>query len=173
MIRHISWHSLNRLIGKQDDNQASALLETHQLCCQHYTDYSSTVVRPYDGYLVLACHIYWDLWQESKDDKHMWSAAVPLYEAIENSPASFQLRFLLIKFLNAVGAVGLSYKIHAGLELKHVQWDSLGYVMSRHVQTCAHFDNSLGLFHLILKFFSSNYKEVRLLSTIPELYHLI
>lgn len=103
----------------------------------------------------------------------MWSAAVPLYEAIENSPASFQLRFLLIKFLNAVGAVGLSYKIHAGLELKHVQWDSLGYVMSRHVQTCAHFDNSLGLFHLILKFFSSNYKEVRLLSTIPELYHLI
>ena len=154
-----------RLVGKHDSLQALVLLETHQLCCQHYTNYSSTVVKPHDGYLVLACHIYWDLWQESKEDKYMWSAVVPLYDAIHDSPASFQLKLLLVKFLNAVGAVGLSYKIHAGLELKHVQWDSLGYVLSRHIQTCGHFDTSLGLYHLILKFFNSSYKEVRRLSS--------
>ena len=158
-----------RLVGKHDSLQALVLLETHQLCCQHYTNYSSTVVKPHDGYLVLACHIYWDLWQESKEDKYMWSAVVPLYDAIHDSPASFQLKLLLVKFLNAVGAVGLSYKIHAGLELKHVQWDSLGYVLSRHIQTCGHFDTSLGLSHLILKFFNSSYKEVRRLSTVSQI----
>ena len=167
VIRHVSWHCLNRLVGKHDDkdsvdkaSQASELVKLYQDCCQKFTEYSSTVVRPFDGYMILASHLYWDLWQASDDDKYLWSAVVPLHIALKDSPASFQLRFLLIKFLNGVGAVGLSYQIHTGLELKHVQWDSLGYVLSRHIQTCSHFDTSLGLFHLILKFFNSNYKEV-------------
>ena len=167
MIRHVAWHSLNRLVGNHDDkntldktSQASELIKWHQNCSRKFTEYSNTVVRPFDGYMILASHLYWDMWQTSSDDKYLWSALVPLHTALKDSPASFQFRFLLIKFLNAVGAVGLSYQIHSGLELKHVQWDSLGYVLSRHMQTCSHFDTASGLFHTSLKFFNSNYKEV-------------
>ena len=163
----MSWHSLSRVLGKHDNHNCSnvtgkacELERLHEKCHEKFNDYSNTVVRPFDGYLMLASHILWDAWKATGNDVYLWRAVVPLHKALKDSPASFQLRFLLIKFLNAVGAVGLSYNVHAGLELKHVQWDSLGYLLSRHIQTCSHFESTMAIFHSVLKFFSSNYKEV-------------
>ena len=59
------------------------------------------------------------------------------------------------------GAVGLSHNVFLGLELKHIQLDSLGYILTRHVSTCAHFNTQSTLFGNTLKFFTGNYKEVR------------
>merc|ERR1711963_18825 len=105
----------------------------YKTCSQHFTDYSNTVTRPYDNYLVLAGHILWELWHETSEDKYFWTAIINLDQALKISPASYSLRFILIKFLNQSGAVGVSNSFHGGLELKHVQLDSLGYVLSRHV----------------------------------------
>ena len=109
---------------------------------------------------MLAGHILWELWHETSEDKYFWTAIINLDQALKISPASYSLRFILIKFLNQSGAVGVSNSFHGGLELKHVQLDSLGYVLSRHVQTCGHFHSTIGHLSSTLKFFNSNYKDV-------------
>lgn len=171
--RHVCWHSMSRLIGKHHDKDqlhqreklASELIALHKSCSAKFDQgYSSTVVRPYDNYLMLACHILWDLWQENGDDKQFWTSVFELHRALKASPASYNLRFLLIKFLNQSGAVGASSFFHAGLEIKHVQNDSLGYVLSRHIQTGGHFHTTFAMLNTSLKFFNSTYKDVRYFS---------
>ncbi len=137
------------------------LINWHQRCGKQFTDYSSTVVRPFDNYLLLASHLCWELWHETNKDAHFWTAVLHLHQALTESPASYSLRFVLVKFLNQVGAVGASQHFHAGLEIKHIQLDSLGYLLTRHVQTCGHFHFSKSIFNATLKFFSANYKDVR------------
>ena len=63
-------------------------------------------------------------------------------------------------FIFLLGAVGVSHNVYVGLELKHIQLDSLGHVLTRHVPTCAHFTTQSTLFGNTLKFFTGNYKEV-------------
>lgn len=168
VFRHVCWLSLERLVGKHQamdlegrEEKAIQLIKVHRKCSEYFTDFSSTVVRPYDNYLVLASHILWELWLETGQDRHFWKAALSLSRALKESPASYNLRFILVKFLNQSGAVGASQHFHGGLELKHVQLDSLGYVLTRHIQTCAHFHTSIGMFNTTLKFFNTNYKDVR------------
>ena len=58
------------------------------------------------------------------------------------------------------GAVGPSTQVYNSLDLKQIQLDSLGYLMARHLQSCAHFDSSSDLFDNALRFYGGNYKEV-------------
>ena len=60
----------------------------------------------------------------------------------------------------SAGAVGPSLQVHQGLDLKQIQLDSMGYLVSRHLQSCAHFDDAGELFNSTLRFFGGNYKEV-------------
>ena len=108
------------------------------------------IIHPYFSNLLI----------QETGDKYFWTAIINLDQALKTSPASYNLRFLIIKFLNQSGAVGVSNSFHGGLELKHVQLDSLGYVLSRHIQTCGHFHSTIGLFSSTLKFFNANYKDV-------------
>ena len=71
----------------------------------------------------------------------------------------FIFRFLLIKFFNHIGAVGPSQVVHMGLELKHIQLDSLGHLMSRHIASCGHFNETAKYFRNTLRFFTGNYKD--------------
>ena len=71
----------------------------------------------------------------------------------------FIFRFLLIKFFNHIGAVGPSQVVHMGSELKHIQLDSLGHLMSRHIASCGHFNETAKYFRNTLRFFTGNYKD--------------
>ena len=150
---------------------ASELVKVFLECSKEFTEYSPTVIRPFDNYLVLACQMYWDMWQETSDDDLFWDATVLLANALEKSPASYNLRLILIKFLNQVGAVGASQHFHSGLEIKHVQMDSLGYILSRHIQSCGHFHASISLMSSTIKFFTSNYKDVSFLRKNNNYHH--
>jgi hypothetical protein len=63
------------------------------------------------------------------------------------------------------GAVGCSQKAFQGLEVKHIQLDTLGHLVSRHVITCGHFASASTVLGNTLKFFTGNYKDVRALAT--------
>ena len=55
--------------------------------------------------------------------------------------------------------MGPSQVIHLGLEIKHIQLDSLGYLMSRHIASCGHFNETAKFFRNSLRFFTGNYKD--------------
>ena len=150
----------------------TTLERVYQCCRTKYHDFTATVIRPYDNLLVLTSHILWEVWHETMQDKYFWMAVTDLSDALKTSPASYNLRLLLIKFLNQIGAVGAANQFHYGLELKHVQLDSMGYVLSRHIQTCGHFESAISIFSQSLKFFTSNYKDVSI-PKVPEKISLL
>ena len=47
------------------------------------------------------------------------------------------------------------------MEIKHIQNDSLGYMVTNHIQRLGHIMGSASLFETMLRFFSLNHKEVR------------
>ena len=58
--------------------------------------------------------------------------------------------------------MGAADTVHHNLELKHVQLDSLGYIMSRHYFAQGHFKAATTVYANTLKFFTGNYKDVRI-----------
>ena len=66
-------------------------------------DYKPTEQRPTDAYVVLAGHLLWELWAETGNDDYFWKAVVALEFALKLSPASYHLRFLLVRFYNKIG----------------------------------------------------------------------
>ena len=67
-----------------------------------------------------------------------------------------------VGWFSLTGAVGVSHHVFTGLELKHIQLDTLGHILTRHVPTCAHFATQSTLYGNTLKFFTGNYKEASL-----------
>ena len=82
---------------------AADLTGYFEKCFAHFTEYSPTVIRPYDSYVLMACQIYWELWLETSNNELFWKASILLSNALRISPASYNLRLLLIKFLNQIG----------------------------------------------------------------------
>ena len=150
----------------------------------------STDNRPSDLYVVLAGHLLWDLWLEKDDKSGSYSkeneeffkmAVVHLRAALNKSPASYHIKFVLIKFfvqagmsngkylflqnvktgtLSFLGAVGAAHKVYRDLDLKHIQLDSMGHILPRQALTSGHFPLAADVFENTLKFFTGNYKDV-------------
>lgn len=146
---------------------ASDLMNLFDKCLPMVSDHTSLDSTPNDEYAVLAGHILWDLWHETRENKHFWMGVTFLLYALKLSPSNYSMRFLLIKFFNGSGAIGCSLEIHSGLELKQIQLESLGYLVARHIQTCGYVKDSQSEVNIVartLSFLGGSYKDVSLLS---------
>ena len=88
-----------------------------------------TDLRPSDDYLILASHLLWDIWQQTKEDKFYLQCAVLLHWGLSTSPSNWQLKLMLIRLLTASGCGGWAYEVHSSLDIKHLMLDSLGWVL--------------------------------------------
>ncbi len=148
--------------------------------CQEMADScTSNELRASDMYLVIAAHVLWQLWTESGSDVYFWRAVVPMEFALRLSKPNYHIRFMLIKFYNHAGrttlslsqdanasqnccisgAVGQADTVLQMLELKRIQLDSLGHLLTKHVFTHAHFKKASIMCANSLKFYTSNFKE--------------
>ena len=93
----------------------------------------STDIRPSDEYLVLASHILWTVWLETGLDKYFSQNISLLAWALTSSPANWQVKLLMTRLLTSVGAAGAAFSVHAGLDIKHLMLDSLGWVLDHHL----------------------------------------
>ncbi|XP_040566577.1 N-alpha-acetyltransferase 25, NatB auxiliary subunit [Lepeophtheirus salmonis] len=121
--------------------------------------YENTELKPSDMYVVISCHLLWDMWVENRNDRFFRMAVRILESTLHRSPSNFHLRLLLVKFYNQAGAVGCSLEAHEGLCLKHIQLDSMGYIVSKHAYTCGHFEVASSIYGNTLKFFTRNHKD--------------
>ncbi|CAL8129828.1 unnamed protein product [Orchesella dallaii] len=64
------------------------------------------------------------------DEHYLLTAAILLMEfGLKQCPYNHSLRILLIKAYNRIGAVDRACKVAQGLDIKHIQYDSLGYMI--------------------------------------------
>ena len=136
ICRDIILVQLDRFCGNHEDLSeektgavVAGLVEKYVSVQPLVEDMVSTDLRPSDEYLVMASHLLWAAWQQSGKEKYFHQNLGLLSWALSSSPANWQLKLLLTRLLTSVGAAGAAHTVHAGLDIKHLMLDSLGWVL--------------------------------------------
>jgi N-terminal acetyltransferase B complex non-catalytic subunit len=169
MQKHMCCHYIAHYIGQHDniDKEESvglvrSLLEQYEYYHQNIvinSDLTQTEPQPTDPYIILIANILLVANNELEDDI-VFQLIVIIEWALNRSPSNFYLKILLIKLYNIIGAVSASHKLLDSLDIKHIQHDSLGYLISTPIITSGHFSTSAQFLGNALKFYSANFKDV-------------
>nr|VWO98683.1 MAPKK kinase Kpp4 [Ganoderma boninense] len=88
-----------------------------------------------DDLAILASQAFVNVWKQTGDDTHLYSAAALLEYAISRSKTSYQVRLHLIRIYRLLGAPSLALEHYRGINLKQVQNDTLSHFMLSRAST--------------------------------------
>ncbi|KAB7494608.1 N-alpha-acetyltransferase 25, NatB auxiliary subunit [Armadillidium nasatum] len=187
-INHIFMHQiglqLQRAFGKEDFTEtaedivkfADRLVHFYQETSQFCAHMATTDIKPNDTYLILASHYYFEalshlvtkISSSSNEEQKEFSSFASntlvklcclLEHGIEICKANYHLKLLLIKAYNLIGATSASYDVYERLDMKQIQVDTLGHIMSLQSLDTGHYSCASTIFSTTLKFFMANYKD--------------
>ncbi|RXG72521.1 N-alpha-acetyltransferase 25, NatB auxiliary subunit [Armadillidium vulgare] len=187
-INHIFMHQiglqLQRAFGKEDFTEtaedvvkfADRLVHFYQETSQFCAHMATTDIKPNDTYLILASHYYFEALSHlvtkissssNEEQKELSSFASNtlvklcclLEHGIEICKANYHLKLLLIKAYNLIGATSASYDVYERLDMKQIQVDTLGHIISLQSLDTGHYSCASTIFSTTLKFFMANYKD--------------
>ncbi|CAH1802298.1 unnamed protein product [Owenia fusiformis] len=164
--RHLTLIQLSRYIGCHDllsDDAKSQMAKTLVLRYKDGLKFGkeliSTDLQFSDNYLLLALHLMYDVYISTGDQDVLWEMILLLEKGLFNSVSNFQFKLLLIKLYSTVGAFGPCPCLYDSMDIKYIQNDTLGYIVSNHVTRLGHMQSALAMFSTMLRFFSSNFKD--------------
>ncbi|XP_065289709.1 N-alpha-acetyltransferase 25, NatB auxiliary subunit isoform X2 [Dermacentor albipictus] len=135
------------------------LFASYQHGLQFGAELLATDFQPADNYAVLAGCLLLEYWQESGDCSLLLRLLVALEKALLNSPSCFQIKLLLLKIYGRIGSAGPCHHFAELLDIKHVQHDTLGYLVTPVYLKAGHFQAASANMNLSLKLFTGNYKD--------------
>ncbi|KAG9342546.1 hypothetical protein JZ751_015925 [Albula glossodonta] len=112
-----------------------------------------------DMYCLMAAHVYIDLWKETGDLGPLWQCMGLLEEGLSHSPANAQFKLLLILLFCGLGAFEPVVDLYSSLDAKHVQHDTIGFLLTRYAESLGHFAAASQSWNFSLRFFHSNQKD--------------
>ncbi|KAI0241030.1 N-alpha-acetyltransferase 25, NatB auxiliary subunit [Lamellibrachia satsuma] len=165
--RHLTLIQLERHVGLHDGLPCDAKVALVIDSVARYRDglkfgdkLLETDFQPSDTYLLFAVHTLLDIWHDTDNDAAVWEAIVLLEAGLVKCPADFQFKLLLVKLYIILGAVGPCAAIYESLEVKHIQHDSLSYIISNHVSCLGHLSTAVSFYDGMLKFFTVSHREM-------------
>ncbi|XP_054259065.1 N-alpha-acetyltransferase 25, NatB auxiliary subunit [Macrosteles quadrilineatus] len=167
MLRYISNLHISRHLGFHDKLTNSAKMQLSDCLLRYYfhgaqfnsQNLLATDVRHNDPFIILIVEIMNDLWMETDNSVYLRKAIAILEHALSKSPSNHQFKVLLIKLYNVLGVSKAAEKVYELLDVKHVQLDSMGYLMCTPLLSTGLYYLGSHLIELTLKFFTSNYKD--------------
>lgn len=164
--RHILLIQLSRYYGFHRQMETEKCLSLAEELLQRYTDglkfgesLTSTDQQYVDSYMLLLIHLLHDVALSTKNDQYIWHALVLLEMSLTKSPTNSQLKLLAIQLYAQIGAFMPCYNLYESLEIKHIQHDTLGYVVCNHVLRLGHLSVAHTIFDNTLRFFASVHKD--------------
>ncbi|XP_077398657.1 N-alpha-acetyltransferase 25, NatB auxiliary subunit [Vanacampus margaritifer] len=164
--RHLCACQLSRALGLHHVLDADAKLRLVAELKAHYRhglkfgkNTLKTELQFSDMYCLMAAHVYIDLWMESGDETMAWQCLGLLQEGLSNSPSNAQLKLLLLLLFCRLGAFEPVVDLYASLDAKHVQHDTIGFLLTRYAQSSGHFAAASQACNFALRFFHSNQKD--------------
>ncbi|KAG8201857.1 hypothetical protein JTE90_027337 [Oedothorax gibbosus] len=167
MNRHLCLSRLSHFYGAYED------WSTHQLfqyCCQLIERYYnalqfgsqllSTEFQPADSYCLLAAHMLISIWEKTGDERFIAQVLVLLEQSLKNSPSNYQIKILLMKIYNTIGAVGASFTLYDSIDVKHAQQETLGYLITDPLSSAAFYTASCTVLGNSIRFYTTNYKDI-------------
>ncbi|KAJ8338814.1 hypothetical protein SKAU_G00356000 [Synaphobranchus kaupii] len=110
-------------------------------------------------YCLMAAHVYIDLWKETGDEGVLWRCLGLLEEGLANSPSNAQFKLLLILLFCGLAAFEPVVDLYCSLNAKHVQHDTIGFLLTRYAESLGHFAAASQSCNFSLRFFHSNQKD--------------
>ncbi|XP_053616988.1 phagocyte signaling-impaired protein [Plodia interpunctella] len=149
--RHISCLSAWRLtaapLRPAESLALAAILRRHYLRCVHRKLLTATATElcAVDVYGILAAHHYFYAAMDLQSSSPIIEALCLLELVLQNSPANFHAKLLLVKLYHHLGNALAADTIYQRLEVKHIQLVSLGWLHAARLAPAAAFSRSLQL----------------------------
>ncbi|XP_061783480.1 N-alpha-acetyltransferase 25, NatB auxiliary subunit [Nerophis lumbriciformis] len=164
--RHLCVCQLSRALGLHHALDTAGKLRLIAELKAHYRyglkfgkDALKTELQFSDMYCLMAAHVYVDLWTESGDEDMAWQCLGLLQEGLSNSPSNAQFKLLLLLLYCRLGAFEPVVDLYASLDAKHVQHDTIGFLLTRYAESLGQFAAASQACNFSLRFFHSNQKD--------------
>ncbi|KAK2823304.1 hypothetical protein Q7C36_019904 [Tachysurus vachellii] len=112
-----------------------------------------------DMYCLMAAHVYIDLWIETGDEHMLWQCLGLLEEGLSHSSSNAQFKLLLLLLYCRLGAFEPVVDLYSSLDAKHIQHDTIGYLLTRYAESLGQFAAASQSCNFSLRFFHSNQKD--------------
>uniref|UniRef100_A0A4W4FC08 N-alpha-acetyltransferase 25, NatB auxiliary subunit n=1 Tax=Electrophorus electricus TaxID=8005 RepID=A0A4W4FC08_ELEEL len=164
--RHLGAAQLSRCLGLQHALSTDGKLALIHELRAHYrhglqfgTSCLKTELQFSDMYCLMAAHVYIDLWIETGKEHVLWQCLGLLEEGLAHSPSNAQIKLLLLLLFCRLGAFEPVVDLYSSLDAKHVQHDTIGYLLTRYAESLGQFAAASQACNFSLRFFHSNQKD--------------
>uniref|UniRef100_A0A3P8XD33 N-alpha-acetyltransferase 25, NatB auxiliary subunit n=1 Tax=Esox lucius TaxID=8010 RepID=A0A3P8XD33_ESOLU len=164
--RHLCVCQLSRALGLQHALDTEGKLSLIAQLKAHYhhglrfrKSCLKTELQFSDMYCLMAAHVYIDLWTENGDENMLWQCLGLLEEGLSFSPSNAQFKLLLLLLFCRLGAFQPVVDLYSSLDAKHVQHDTIGYLLTRYAGSLGQFAAASQSCNFSLRFFHSNQKD--------------
>ncbi|XP_068101890.1 N-alpha-acetyltransferase 25, NatB auxiliary subunit isoform X2 [Hyperolius riggenbachi] len=163
--RHLCVVQLSRLLGlhqKMDTLQKQEAVHEMTIRYRHGLKFGKSCLKTElqfsDYYCLVGVHLLLDMWL-SGEDWAVWHALTLLEEGLNNSPSNAQFKLLLIRIYCKLGAFEPAVELYSSLDAKHIQHDTIGYLLTRFAAPLGHYNAASQACNAALRFFHSNQKD--------------
>ncbi|KAL4617229.1 N-alpha-acetyltransferase 25, NatB auxiliary subunit isoform X1 [Arapaima gigas] len=164
--RHLCVAQLSRALGLHHALDPPGKLDLIRQLKTHYwhglqfgKSCLKTELQFSDMYCLLAAHVHIDLWAETGDEGMIWQCLGLLEEGLSHSPSNAQFKLLLILLFCRLGAFEPVVDLYSSLDAKHVQHDTIGFLLTRYAESLGQFAAASQSCNFSLRFFHSNQKD--------------
>ncbi|XP_068562515.1 N-alpha-acetyltransferase 25, NatB auxiliary subunit isoform X1 [Cebidichthys violaceus] len=164
--RHLCVSQLSRALGLHHALDPDGKLRLIAELKAHYrhglkfgTNALKTELQFSDMYCLMAAHVYIDLWKETEDENMVWQSLGVLQEGLSLSPSNAQFKLLLLLVYCHLGAFEPVVDLYSSLDAKHVQHDTIGFLLTRYAESLGQFAAASQSCNFSLRFFHSNQKD--------------
>ncbi|XP_042297316.1 N-alpha-acetyltransferase 25, NatB auxiliary subunit isoform X2 [Sceloporus undulatus] len=164
--QHLCVVQLTRLLGlyhTMDKSQKLAAVRDLMLRYRHGLDFGKSCLKTElqfsDYYCLLAVHLLLDIWLEAGEEAAAWQCLMLLEEGLTHSPSNAQFKLLLIRIYCILGAFEPVVELYSSLDAKHIQHDTIGYLLTRYAAAFGHYAAASQSCNFALRFFHSNQKD--------------
>uniref|UniRef100_A0A3Q0SVE0 N-alpha-acetyltransferase 25, NatB auxiliary subunit n=1 Tax=Amphilophus citrinellus TaxID=61819 RepID=A0A3Q0SVE0_AMPCI len=164
--RHLCARQLSRALGLHHSLSVDGKLHLITELKAHYRhglkfgkNALKTELQFSDMYCLMAAHVYIDLWTETGDENMAWQCLGLLQEGLSHSPSNAQFKLLLLLVYCRLGAFEPVVDLYSSLDAKHVQHDTIGFLLTRYAESLGQFAAASQSCNFSLRFFHSNQKD--------------
>uniref|UniRef100_A0A671UI53 N-alpha-acetyltransferase 25, NatB auxiliary subunit n=1 Tax=Sparus aurata TaxID=8175 RepID=A0A671UI53_SPAAU len=93
------------------------------------------------------------------DEDMVWQSLGVLQEGLSHSPSNAQFKLLLLLLYCRLGAFEPVVDLYSSLDAKHVQHDTIGFLLTRYAESLGQFAAASQSCNFSLRFFHSNQKD--------------
>nr|CAB3264175.1 N-alpha-acetyltransferase 25, NatB auxiliary subunit-like [Phallusia mammillata] len=164
--RHIFTVEATRFLGKHETLTDEEKLKLIENLLKRYRDgicfcddQPSTDTYIVDYYCINAIRLLIDLYEKTDDTSLLWRCVMILEQALKESQYNYEIKIMLIRMYCRLGVFTPCANLYDSLEIKHMQQNTLGYLVCHNVMSLGHFQPASQLYQIARSFYLSNNKE--------------